>query len=87
LESVLAAEPDLVDAQAALLAVERLEREPRSFGVRTGTPNAAPPRAEPATPQAPATAPIDPKLEPVLRAFERLFRGSGNGSMRRGDSR
>lgn len=87
LESVLAAEPDLVDAQAALLAVERLEREPRSFGARTVPPNAAPPSAEPATPQAPATAPIDPKLEPVLRAFERLFRGSGNGSMRRGDSR
>jgi len=69
LEAVLAREPGYVDAQATLLAVERLEREPRRFGMN------ASPSSAPVTPP-PAAQGQDAQLEPVLRALEQLFRGT-----------
>lgn len=79
LEAVLAREPGYVDAQATLLAVERLEREPRRFG--TNAAQVPAPVATPPAPQGP-----DPQLEPVLRALEQLFRGTAAPTPRRAPS-
>jgi len=79
LEAVLAREPGYIDAQATLLAVERLEREPRRFG--TSAAQVPVPVATPPAPQG-----LEPQLEPVLRALEQLFRGTAAPTPRRAQS-